>query len=193
MFDHVEGDLVYKSPAEAVIAAGGVGYRFTIPVSTFDALPSDGRVRLLAYLHVREDCLKLYGFATEDERRLFSRLVAIQGIGPGTAIAVLNGMSVDEFRRAVAEEQRSAIWRIKGIGRKTAERIILELKTEMEREISERAPGRRAGVPASDAVSAMLVLGFKRSQSEAAVERAIEALGRDAPLEQIIRQALKQA
>ena len=105
MFDYVEGELVHKTPTQAVIAAGGVGYRFTIPVSTFDKLPESGPARLLAHLHVREDIFRLYGFATDDERRLFVRLIAIQGIGPGTAIALLGGMSVDEFRRAVATEE----------------------------------------------------------------------------------------
>ncbi len=193
MFDFIEGDLVYKSPTEAVIAAGGIGYRLTIPVSTFDALPDDGRARLVVYLRVREDVLRLYGFATQEERRLFSRLVAIQGVGPGTAMAVLNGMTVDEFRRAVAAEQKSAIWRVKGIGRKTAERIVIELRSEMERELAER-PGGAPAVPAptSDAVAAMMSLGYRRSQADAAVARAMEKLGRGALLEQVIREALQQ-
>ena len=192
MFDHIEGDLVYKSPTEAVIAAGGVGYRFTIPLSTFDALPENGRTKLLAYLQVREDVLRLYGFATRDERGLFKRLVAVQGVGPRTAIAVLNGMTVDEFRHAVASGENSAIWCIKGIGRKTAERIVLELKQEMERELAERPAGAAAvPAPTSDAVAAMMALGYRRSQSGAAVARAIEELGRAASLEQIIRKALE--
>ena len=194
MFDYVEGELTGRSPAEAIIEAGGVGYRFTIPVSTFDALPQQGRFRMLAYLYVREDVHRLYGFATQGERRLFTRLIGVQGIGPSTALAVLNGISVDDFRRAVAEEKLLVISKVKGIGRKTAERIVVELKRDMERDLIERpaAGGIAAGV-VGDAVAAMLSLGYKRSKSEEAVGRSVKKLGRDASLEQIIREALRTA
>ena len=149
MYDHIEGELVSKSPAQAVIAAGGVGYSFTIPISTFAALPDRGRAKLLAYLHVREDVLRLFGFASEKERKLFVRLISVSGIGPGTALAILNGLTVDEFRRAVAAEEVSTLCRVKGIGRKTAERMIVELRREMERELLEEpeARGRRRTSP----------------------------------------------
>ena len=193
MYDHIEGELVFKSPAQAVIAAGGVGYRFSIPLSTFAALPERGPAKLLAYLHVREDALKLFGFATEKERRLFVRLIGISGIGPGTAMAILNGLSVDEFRRAVAAEEVSALCNVKGIGRKTAERMIVELRRDMERELLEEPEARgEAASLTADALAAMLALGYKRSVSEAAVLRAIEKLGRGANLEQVVRQALQE-
>ena len=148
MYDHIEGELVFKSPAQAVIAAGGVGYRFSIPISTFAALPERGRAKLLTYLHVREDVLKLFGFASEKERKLFVRLIGVSGIGPGTAMAILNGLSVDEFRRAVAAEEVSTLCGVKGIGRKTAERVIVELRREMERELLEEPAARgRGGEP----------------------------------------------
>ncbi len=192
MYDFVEGEIVSRTPTQVVIAAGGVGYRFTVPVSTFDALPATGIARVLAHLHVREDHLRLFGFATEDERRLFIRLIGISGVGPGTAIALLNGMSVDEFRRAAANEQFSDICRVKGIGRKTAERIVLELKVEMARELAESPQaGAAATTLTSDAVAAMLVLGYKRTTSEKAIARAFEQLGRETPLENIIRKALQ--
>jgi holliday junction DNA helicase RuvA len=193
MYDHIEGELVFKSPAQAVIAAGGVGYRFTIPISTFAALPDHGHARLLTYLHVREEALKLFGFASEKERKLFVRLISVSGIGPGTAMAILNGLSVDEFRRAVAAEEVSTLCRVKGIGRKTAERVIVELRREMERELLEEPVARgAAGSLTTDAVAAMLALGYTRSAAEAAVLRALEKLGRDANLEQVVRQALQQ-
>lgn len=193
MYDHIEGDLASKSPAQAVISAGGVGYRLTIPLSTFEALPPAGAVRLLAYLQVREDALKLYGFATEDERRLFLQLISVSGIGPNTAIAILNGIRPPDFRRAVAAEQAEELCRIKGIGRKTAERIIVELKREMERELIEetgKAAGARGAV--SDAVAAMLALGYTRSAAEKAVTRALDKLGAKATLEDVVREALQQ-
>lgn len=194
MFDYIQGDLVSKSPTQVVVAAAGVGYRFTIPVSTFDALPSDGRVRVLAYLYVREDTLRLYGFATEGERRLFVSLLGVQGIGPSMAIAALNGLSVDEFRRAVANEDLGTLARVKGVGRKTAQRIVLELKREMERQLAELPPGRPgiSGVT-SDAVAAMLALGYRRSSAETAVSRALKRLQGGASLEQVVREALQQA
>ena len=194
MYDHIEGELVSKSPAQAVIAAGGVGYSFTIPISTFDALPERGRAKLLAYLHVREDVLRLYGFASEKERKLFLRLISVSGIGPGTALAILNGLTVDEFRRAVASEEVSTLCRVKGIGRKTAERMIVELRRDMERELLEEPEARGGGARASPPTrsQAMLVLGYTRSASEAAVARALEKLGRGATPEQLVREALQQ-
>lgn len=193
MYDFVEGQVISRCPTEAVLAAGGVGYRLTIPLSTYDALPPHGHARLFVHLHVREDELRLYGFATHDERRLFTRLIAISGIGPGTAVALLNGISVDDFRRAAANEQRDIICRVKGIGRKTADRIILELKDEMARELAETpAAGAPLSPRTSDAVAALLVLGYTRSASENAVARALTHLGRAAPLEDIIRKALEK-
>lgn len=193
MYDYVEGDLVSKSPTQVVIASSGVGYRFTVPLSTYDVLPDEGRTRLLAHLYVREDIHRLYGFATEDERRLFVRLIGITGIGPGTAIALLSGMSVNEFRQAAASEELSRICQVKGIGNKIARRIVLELKDEMERELLEqRAEGLPVSTLTSDAVAAMLALGYTRSAAGKAVTRAFEKLGRDAPLEEIVREALQR-
>ncbi len=194
MFDHIQGELTSRTPAQAVLSAGGVGYAFTIPLSTYDALPPGGQARLLAYLHVRDDALKLYGFATEDERRLFTQLLGVGGIGPTTAISILNGITVEDFRQAVAQEEAGILCKIKGVGRKTAERIILELKSAMEREIVER-PGARKGdvVLTADAVAAMLALGYTRSAAEGAVARAVEKLGRQAPLEHLVREALRHA
>jgi Holliday junction DNA helicase RuvA len=194
MFDHIQGELVSKTPTQAVISAGGVGYAFTIPLSTFDALPPRGAARLLVHLHVREDALKLYGFATEDERRLFTQLISISGIGPTTAVTILNGISVEDFRQAVAGEQAALLCKVKGVGRKTAERIIVELKAEMEREIIERPAGRKTDIVlTADAVAAMTALGYTRSAAENAVARAVEKLGRQAPLEELVREALRHA
>jgi Holliday junction DNA helicase RuvA len=196
MYDYIQGDMAAKSPVHAVIEANGVGYRITIPLSTYEVLPDSGAVRLLTYLHVREDVLRLFGFATEKERALFTRLLSVSGIGPGMAISVLNGLPVDEFRQAVADEDTATLRRIKGVGQKTAERIVVELKREMERElVQERAEGRVASVAGmtSDAVAAMLALGYTRSAAEAAVGRALKKLGRDAALEQVVRTALQEA
>lgn len=193
MYDYVEGEVASKSPTQVVLSVNGVGYRFVVPLSTYDALGSAARARLLAYLYVREDVLRLYGFATEDERRLFARLIGISGIGPGTAIALLNGMSVAEFRAAAAREDATPIQRVKGIGPKIARRIVLEMTDEMGRELLEqRADGAPVSALTSDAVAAMLALGYKRSASERAVARAFDSLGREAPLAAVIRKALHE-
>jgi Holliday junction DNA helicase RuvA len=195
MYDYIEGDMVAKSPVHAVIAANGIGYRLTIPLSTFDALPDSGRTRLFTYLHVREDVLRLFGFATVEERGLFTRLLSVSGIGPAMAVAVLNGLSVHDFRQSVAAEDVETLCRIKGVGRKTAERIIVELKREMERELAlERVEDRGASVTGvtTDAVAAMLALGCTRSAAEAAVGRALKKVGRNAALEQVVRAALQE-
>lgn len=195
MYDYIEGVMAAKSPVHAVIEANGIGYRVTIPLSTFEVIPNSGRVKLMTYLHVREDILRLFGFATEKERALFMRLISVSGIGPSMALSVLNGLPVDEFRRAVAGEDAAVLCRIKGVGRKTAERIIVELKREMERElVQERAEGTAvltAGVT-SDAVAAMLALGYTRSAAESAVARALKKTGKDAALEQVVRTALQE-
>jgi Holliday junction DNA helicase RuvA len=175
------------------VEAGGVGYRLIIPLSTFDALSDGGPARLLVHHYVREDDMRLYGFATEDERRLFTRLIAVSNVGPNTALAVLNGMRVDDFRRAAANEDLALIVAIKGIGRKTAERIVLELKAEMGRELLERpAAGAPASTLTSDAVSAMLALGYRRSAAERAIRKAFDVVGRDATLEEVVKQALQE-
>jgi len=193
MYDFIEGEVTSKTPAEVVLSAGGVGYRLVVPLSTYDALPDSGRCRLLAHLYVREDVMRLYGFATEEERRLFARLIGIGGIGPGTAIALLNGISVEEFREAAAREDLALIRRVKGIGPKMARRIVMEMKEEMERELVERrAEGAVVSAPMSDAVAAMLALGYTRSASHKAVAQALEALGRGASLEAVVREALQR-
>jgi holliday junction DNA helicase RuvA len=192
MYDFIEGELVSRTPAQIVLATGGVGYRLIIPISTFDALPLEGSARLLVHHYVREDDMRLYGFATEDERRLFTRLISVSGVGPNTALAVLNGMSVDDFRQAAANEDFADITQVKGIGRKTAERIVLELKDEMARELIERpVTGAAASTFTSDGVAAMLALGYKRSAAEKAVMKAFDQIGRDAPIEEVIKRALQ--
>jgi len=193
MYDYIEGDLVSKQPTQVVVVAGGVGYRFTVPLSTSDALPDSGRVRVYAHLLLRDEELRLYGFATEEERRLFLRLIAISNVGPGTALTVLSGMTVDEFRRAVAQEDLAALCRVKRIGQKTAERIVVELRSQMQRELLELPPeGVRTTSLTTDAIAAMIALGYRRSDSEKAVRRALDRLGVRATLEELVRAALQQ-
>jgi len=129
MFNHVKGTLTYKAPAEAVVEAGGVGYLFRIPVSTYEALPSMGKpATLLAYLHVTDDALTLFGFATEEERAFFLQLLNhVSGVGPKTALAVVSGGRIAHLQQAIRLGNVAALKAIKGVGENTAKRIILEL------------------------------------------------------------------
>ena len=129
MYEHLAGRLASKSPSEAVVECAGVGYLLKIPLSTYEALPAaGGACRVLAHLYVREDTQALFGFATRQEREVFRKLLGISGIGPTVALTVLSGMPVAELARAVADGNSGALKRIKGIGEKTAKRMVLELK-----------------------------------------------------------------
>ena len=189
MYDFIRGELVHKSPTEVVLEAGGIGYRFSIPLSTYDSLPDGGRAILRTYLYVREDALRLYGFATDEERKTFIRLCSVRGVGPNVALGILSGLSVSQFWNAVAQQQISVLEGVKGIGRKTAERIVVELKGVAE-EITVAAPtGAEESV--RDAAGALESLGYSRRQARAKAQKALDSLGPDATLEQIIRAALK--
>lgn len=193
MFDHILGQLVRKDLTEAVLRAGGVGYRLAIPVSTYERLPADGDVLLHTHLAVRENDMRLYGFATEGERALFRILIAAKGIGPASALAIMSGSSSEEFARAVIDEDYDALSRIRGIGKKTARRIVADIKEDME------AFSRRflAGVPAADslvrdAVMALVSLGLPK----AAARRIAEAAHKknpDADVEELVRLVLRES
>ncbi len=209
MYNHFVGRLVEKQPTQVVIEAGGVGYRLDIPVSTYERLPDGGSptpARLLAYLHVREDQLRLFGFATEAERRLFEHLLDVKGVGPTIALHILSATSVAEIVRAIRDGDSRFLDKIKGIGKKTAERIVLELKEKADQHEPPRAaragePGVPAGAPGStqageDAVRALVSLGYTPGVARKAVGAALEALGtkataQDVPVEKLVKDALR--
>jgi Holliday junction DNA helicase RuvA len=134
MYDFFTGRVASKSPTSVVLDVGGVGYRLEIPVSTYERLQDAGErpVRVFAYLHVRDDALKLYGFASEAERRLFEALLSVKGIGPVIALHVLSGSGVADTVRAIKDGDTRALHGLKGVGKKTAERIVLELKDKAD-------------------------------------------------------------
>ena len=171
MIAHLRGRLLEKRPTQVILDVGGVGYNVHIPVSTFYQLPRPGaEAQLFVYTHVREDTLALYGFLTEQEKALFEKLIGVSGIGPRLAVAVLSGLEIDELTAAIRRADTGRLTRIPGVGRKTAERIVLELR--------EKLPAPAAGVaPASSAleeevISALLNLGCGRASAEAAVQKA---------------------
>jgi Holliday junction DNA helicase RuvA len=193
MYDYISGRLISKSPTEVTIEAGGVGYRLLIPLSTFEKLPNDGPVKLLASLHVTETEMRLFGFATAAERKAFDLLLLVNGVGPGTALKVLSSCPIQELSRAVIANDAQSLMRVRGIGQKLAQRIVLELKGYMEKlALAEpglaASPGHKAAV---DAVLALIKLGYTRLGAENAVRKAAANVGANAPTDALVREALK--
>jgi Holliday junction DNA helicase RuvA len=191
----LSGRLTEKHPNQAIVDCGGVGYDVVIPVSTFTALPDPGHeVRLRIHTHVREDAIQLFGFLTKEEKTLFERLISISGIGPKLAVTVLSGVQADDLIRAIRTGDVARLTRIPGIGKKTAERIVLELKDKVDLDTLPAAKG----VPASsifspaeaDVVSALVNLGSNQTAAEAAVRKAVTS-GTAAGFEPLFRKALE--
>ena len=175
MIAQVRGTLLRKGPQEAVVDVGGVGYRITIPLSTFYRVGEPGaEVTLLTHTHVREDALALFGFLTAVEQALFERLIAVSGVGPKLAISVLSGIEAPELVAALRTSDVARLTRIPGVGKKTAERLVVELKDKMsDLPAAEIAPAAAPSPAADDLVSALLHLGYSRPEAERSVERAL--------------------
>jgi len=182
----IAGKLVAKHPPQILIDVHGIGYELDVPMSTLYQLPATGAdVSLLTHLLVREDAHHLYGFATENERTLFRQLLKISGIGARTALAVLSGMSVGDLRDAVSRQEGGRLTKIPGIGKKTAERLLLELKDKLDIAVIEvRAETESAG---SDVVNALLALGYSDKEAQFTVKNLESGLS----VTEGIRQALK--
>jgi Holliday junction DNA helicase RuvA len=194
MIGHLKGHLIDKSPTRILLDVHGVGYDILIPFSTFETLGAIGEeTTLLTHLHVREDALTLFGFSTAAEKKLFQLLLAVSGIGPKIAQAILSGSSVEAFRRHVQQNEIAALTAIPGVGKKTAERIILELKDKMGalEEEALQAGGVRV-VPSvhEQAVQALVSLGYARAAAQKAVDGAVQE-NPQASLEEIIKHALR--
>ncbi len=196
MIASVEGILREREGNRIVVEVGGVGLELLVPARAADSLGAEGaRVRLHTYLHVREDVLALYGFAEESERRLFRTLLAVSGVGPKLALAVLSTMDAGELARVITGEQTKTLQTIPGVGKKTAERIVLELKDkiEVERYASAAAPGTL--VPRGhfeEAVTALESIGLSRSSALKALEAVdVARLGERYGVGDLVRAALK--
>lgn len=191
MIAHLSGTLLAKNPPQIVLDVHGVGYELDVPMSTFYKLPDTGQpVSLHTQLVIREDAHVLFGFATQDEKNAFRQLLKVSGIGARTALAVLSGMSVEELVQAIALQESARIIKIPGIGKKTAERLLLELRDKLAAALPAAAAAAHAGAaarPANDILNALLALGY--SEREAAA--AIKALPEDIAVSDGIRAALK--
>jgi Holliday junction DNA helicase RuvA len=195
----LQGKLVDVLPTQVAIDVGGVGYDVLIPLSSFDKLPSAGQeVRILTHLQVREDAHILYGFMSSGERDLFRLLVNnVSGIGPKIALNVLSGMSVTAFRGAVANADVKSLSQISGVGKKTAERIVVELKDKIGQAGAWEAASAARALSAdeqkiNDAVLALIALGFKQVEAHDTIKAVVEKLGPTAGVEDLVRAALKK-
>jgi Holliday junction DNA helicase RuvA len=175
MIAFLRGRLISKSPSQAIVECGGVGYDATISVATFTSLPAEGaETRLHIYTHVREDALALFGFAEPNEKRMFEKLLTISGIGPKLAITVLSGIDTDRLVTAIRGGDHATLTRIPGIGKKTAERVVLELKDKLDDLAVAIAPASTHYGPAGDdALSALVNLGYARPVAQKAIETAL--------------------
>ena len=191
MIAQLRGTLLRKDTQEAVVEVAGVGYGVTIPVSTFYRLGEPGtEVTLLTHTHVREDALALFGFLTAVEQALFERLIAVAGVGPRLAIGILSGIEPPDLVGALRSGDVVRLTRIPGVGKKTAERLVVELKDKMAGlEGVDPAPEEPSRGPKADLVSALLHLGYSRPEAERGVDKAL-AEG-DAPFEDLLRRTLR--
>ncbi|OOZ36133.1 Holliday junction branch migration protein RuvA [Solemya velesiana gill symbiont] len=199
MIGRIRGELVYKQPPFLMVDVNGVGYELEAPMSTFYDLPlQGGEVTLYTHLAVREDAHVLYGFVNDGERSLFRSLLKVSGVGAKMALAILSGMNAEEFARCVQSDDTAALVRLPGIGKKTAERLIVEMRDRLEKlEMAATGtvkmvptPGEVVENPVSDAVGALMALGYKPNEASRLV-RAIDSEGLSS--EEIIRAALKAA
>ena len=203
MIAHLSGNLLSKQATSAIVDVGGVGYEVAIPLSTFYELGEAGEpVRLRIYTHVREDAIQLYGFKTIRERELFLQLISVNGVGPGLAIKLLSGMNADEMVGAIRTNNLVRLVAIPGVGRKTAERLVVDLRDKiaalsspaLEEEFAAKTTG--AGAPTSedsmrnDAISALANLGYQKGAAEKAVKSAIDE-GGELSVEVILRRSLR--
>lgn len=197
MIAYIDGKLAFKDPTYVLIEVNGIGYEVKIPLSTFSNLKEGERVKLLTYLHIKEDSHTLYGFSDATQKRLFLDLISISGIGPNTGLMMLSSMNPSELQHAIASEDVKAIQSIKGIGSKTAQRVILELKDKFKK--LNLVPESRENVEFShnslrnEALSALVTLGIPKPTAEKNVDSIIKKEGDQLTLEKLIKLALKTA
>ncbi len=195
MIGRLEGVLAEKAPDAVLLDVGGVGYDLRVPLSTFVELPDPGKtVRLEVHTHVREDTLQLYGFLSPEERLGFRLLIGISGVGPRVALAILSGLPIERLLLAIRRKDLASLKGVPGVGPKTAERILIELRDKVGQFelIEERSEGASDAQEAT--VSALVNLGYPRSHADKAVRRALEQVpAGELPLEELIREALRVA
>ncbi|KPL03362.1 MAG: hypothetical protein AMJ73_07370 [candidate division Zixibacteria bacterium SM1_73] len=198
MIAYLQGKLIEKNPTLLILEVNGVGYSVNIPVSSYASVGEVGQtVKVLTYQYVREDELKLYGFSSHQERDLFELLISVNGVGPRVALGILSSISVEDFQRSVLAEDLDVLTHISGVGKKTAQRLIVELKEKLGKvdlgiekavEVKEGI-----GIPAEEAVLALVSLGYNKLDARKAVQKANSESEESLPIEELIKRALKYA
>lgn len=193
MIEFVRGTLSEKSPTHAVVQTGGIGFSIPIPLSSYDALPAPGQeVILHTHLAVREDDLTLYGFASTGERGMFRRLVQVSGIGPKLALTALSGLPVRELKRAIADGDIKRLSGISGIGKKMAERLVVELRDKLDKAELMELQSHDDAIPGAtrDAILALVALGYKQQEAKKLLDGIPAADAAEMPVEERVRRAL---
>lgn len=194
MIAYLKGEITYKTPTLLVVETGGVGYHVHISLNTYSQIEGQEKVQILIHSHIKEDSHTLYGFAEESERQLFKHLLSVSGIGPNSARVILSGMTPEETREAILGENVPAFQRIKGIGPKTAKRVILDLKDKVARDSGsgQVLVPKKGNTLREEALSALVALGFKSSQVQSALTRVLAQKPGTGTVEELIKEALKQ-
>ncbi|RSK37188.1 Holliday junction branch migration protein RuvA [Hymenobacter metallilatus] len=199
MIAYVDGKLAYKDPTQAILDVNGIGYEIRISLATYSKLAPEGeKAKLYTYQHVKEDGQTLYGFLDPNEKALFLQLISVSGIGPGTGIVMVSSMSVGEIRQAIVNEDVRSIQSIKGVGPKTAQRVVLELKDKLRKDellakagIDTVPLAKAHNTNRSEALAALVTLGFARAAAEKTLDQIQHKHGNDLSVEELIKFALK--
>ena len=194
MIAYLDGKLAYKDPTYVIIDVGGVGYQVKISLNTYSNLPDGERVKLFTYLHIKEDGHTLFGFRDVNEKNVFLSLISISGVGPGTGLMIMSSLTVPEIQQAIVREDVRTIQGVKGIGAKTAQRIILELKDKFKKDTLTDVSNVSFvshNTNRSEALSALVTLGFARNVAEKTLDTIIKREGANLTVEELIKFALK--
>ena len=196
MIAFLKGKLVHKEPTFVIMEVNGVGYQVNISLNTFSEIKDREDIKLSTYLQVREDAHILYGFSNEAEKAMFQNLISVNGVGPNTAMVVLSYLPPAELKAAIVREDAATLQAVKGIGGKTALRLILELKDKLRKESTEETPGIPGGIRNTmrhEALSALVTLGINKASAEKSVDTVLKKSGNTISLEELEKQALKNA
>ena len=196
MIAYLKGKLVHKEPTHVIVEVGGIGYQASISLNTFSEIKDKEDIRLSTYLHVREDAHLLYGFASESEKVMFLNLISVNGVGPNTAMMVLSSLTADELKSAILREDAGTLQAVKGIGGKTAQRLILELKDKLRKAPADGTPtlpGMVNNTLRQEAFTALMTLGIPRAAAEKSIDAVLRKSGNTISLEDLVKQALKNA
>lgn len=195
MIAFLKGKLVHKDPTFVIIEVNGVGYHVHISLQSYSEIKDHENILLFTHLNIREDAHILFGFSKESEKKMFQMLISVNGVGPSTAIVMLSYMSTEELKSAIIHDDVNALQKIKGIGGKTAQRVIIELKDKLKKdsyeEIIPSATGVRHNTVRNEALSALITLGISRNVAEKSVDAVLKKSGNTVTLEDLVKQALK--